>query len=137
MASASPQPDQTARPSPYHLIGERAGVARLVAAFYDLVETDPAYAELREMHQPDLAPVRAALEGFLVGWLGGPRDWFEANPGKCMMSVHGQFAIGEEAARQWVAAMSRALAGSGVEPGIAVALNTAFARMASGMINRG
>lgn len=120
--------------SPYEMIGGKEGVAKLVEAFYDLIQTDPAYDELRAMHAPDLAPVRASLTGFLTGWLGGPRDWFEQNPGKCMMSVHAAFPINETTARQWIAAMSRALARSDLDATLVVALNDAFARMAAGMI---
>lgn len=128
--------DTATKPSPFELIGGPEGVARLAEAFYDLVESDPAYAGLRTMHDTDLGPVRASLAGFLTGWMGGPRDWFDANPGKCMMSVHAGFAVDKEMARQWVAAMSRAIAASGCDVGVALALNQAFARMASNMINR-
>ena len=36
--------------------------------FYDLMEQDPAYAELRAMHAPDLTEMRASLPLFLAGW---------------------------------------------------------------------
>ncbi len=135
--SASPPTPQPSSPSsPYELAGGRAGLTRLANVFYDLVESDPAYARLRAMHGADLAPVRAALAGFLTGWTGGPRDWFEANPGKCMMSAHAAFAIDQQVAREWVGAMSRAIAACRLDMGVALALNQAFARMVANMINR-
>ena len=69
--------------------------------FYDLMEQDPEFAELRAIHAPDLAPMRESLPLFLAGWAGGPRDWFERNPGKCMMSMHAPFPINRQTAEQW------------------------------------
>ena len=46
---------------------------------------------------------------------GGPRDWFEANPGKCMMSAHRGLGVSRETAEQWVDAMTRAIAECGPE----------------------
>ena len=74
------------------------------------MNSDPAYAELRIMHSPDLTKMRAALAQFLAGWSGGPRDWFETNPGRCMMSVHKPYTITREVAVQWAGAMKRAIA---------------------------
>jgi len=62
------------------------------------------------MHAPDLAKMRKSLAGFLAGWAGGPRDWFEQNPGKCMMSAHKPYVITPKVAAQWADAMQRAIA---------------------------
>ena len=85
------QPQQGA--TPYDLIGGAPVIRRIVDRFYDLMDQDPAYAELRALHAPDLGPMRHSLSGFLNAWAGGPRDWFEENPGKCMMSAHKGIAI--------------------------------------------
>jgi hemoglobin len=119
--------------SPFIAAGGADGVAALVNRFYDLMETDPAYAELRALHAADLAPMRASLTGFLSGWLGGPRDWFDANPGRCMMSMHANVPVSALTARQWTAAMGRALADTGVEPDLAARILDAFTRMAAAM----
>ncbi|MFN3524224.1 MAG: group II truncated hemoglobin [Phenylobacterium sp.] len=118
---------------PYELIGGAPAVRRVVERFYDLMESDPAYAELRAMHAPDLAPMRASLAGFLNGWLGGPRDWFADHPGVCMMSLHARFGITAATARQWREAMARALADSEVDRNLAAQINAAFARMSENM----
>ncbi len=102
--------------------------------FYDLMEADPAYAELRAIHAADLAPMRAALPSFLAGWAGGPRDWFEANPGKCMVSMHAPFPIDHRTAGQWADAMRRAIAQAPVaDRDVAEAMADVLARMAHGM----
>ena len=120
--------------SPYEQLGARAAIDRVVGRFYDLMEQDPAYAELRAMHAADLAPMRASLAGFLSGWAGGPRDWFDANPGKCMMSMHSGFTITRETAVQWVEAMERAFADCGLaDHPVARLMNERFRMMAGGM----
>lgn len=102
--------------------------------FYDLMEAEPAYAELRAMHADDLAPMRQSLPLFLAGWAGGPRDWFEANPGRCMMSMHKPFTINRAVAGQWADAMQRAIANVSPEPAdMAKAMGEVLADMARGM----
>jgi hemoglobin len=122
--------------SPYEQIGAAEGITRVVDRFYDLMDADPAYADLRAMHAADLGPMRKSLAGFLSGWAGGPRDWFNANPGKCMMSMHGGFTITRETATQWVEAMERAFADCGMaDHPVALLMNERFRMMAGGMAN--
>jgi hemoglobin len=85
------------------------------------------------MHEPDLGPMRDSLTGFLNAWLGGPRDWFEARPGACIMSAHARFSITAETARQWNDAMSRSLGDSGIDPDWRGQIEQAFGRMSQGM----
>lgn len=113
--------------------GGEDGVRALVDRFYDLMEQDPAYAELREMHDNDLFPMRVSLTQFLTAWLGGPRDWFEARPGACIMSAHRRFGITRETAAQWVHAMSRAIRDTRIDPPLAQRMQDAFLRMANAM----
>ncbi len=122
--------------TPYEMAGGAAGVGRFVNRFYDLMDSDPRYAALRALHAPDLAPMRASLAGFLSGWLGGPRDWFEQRPGVCVMSAHAKVRIDPETAGQWTQAMASALADSRIDPELAALINDAFARMAQGMAAR-
>lgn len=129
----SSAPDISRPKTPYDRIGGAEPIARMVNRFYDLMDADPAYAELRAMHAPDLAPMRVSLAGFLNAWTGGPRDWFEVNPGKCMMSAHKGFAIDAETARQWVEAMDRAARDTLDDPELVGAMIDAFRQMAGGM----
>lgn len=118
----------------YDRLGGMPVFQRIADRFYDLMEAEPGYAELRAMHAPDLAAMRRALPQFLAGWAGGPRDWWDANPGKCMMSMHAPFAINAETARQWGDATRRAIAGAeAADQEVAEALADVLARMASGM----
>jgi hemoglobin len=101
--------------TPYDMIGGTAPIREIVDLFYDLMEQDPAYAELRALHAADLAPMRDSLTGFLAAWMGGPRDWFEQRPGKCLISAHKGVTITPATARQWAEAMRRAIESSSVD----------------------
>lgn len=104
------QVEDKPRPTtPYERLGGLPVLQQISNRFYDLMDSDPAYAELRAMHAPDLTRMRTALAEFLMGWSGGPRDWFEANPGRCMMSVHKPYTISVDVAGQWADAMGRAI----------------------------
>ena len=120
--------------APFLAVGGRDGVRGIVDRFYDLMESSPAYRDLRAMHAQDLTPMRASLTNFLCGWLGGDTDWFAANPGKCMMSLHARFPINAAFADQWISAMRQAIEDCGVEKETASRINTAFGAMASAMV---
>ena len=124
--------------TPYERLGGKATIEAIADRFYDLMDTDPAFAELRAMHAADLAPMRASLAGFLTGWSGGPRDWFQANPGRCMMSIHRPLPIGADTAREWILAMRRAIdeTVAAKDPPIAKAMGDVLEQMASGMAKR-
>lgn len=105
---------ETVQPrTPFQALGGREAIQSIVERFYDLVERDPAYAELRAMHAADLSPMRESLTGWLCAWAGGPGDWFEQNPGKCMMSLHRGIGVSRTTAEQWADAMARAIAQCG------------------------
>jgi hemoglobin len=102
------QDEVIARKTPYERLGGGEVIRAIANRFYDLMESDPAYADLRAMHADNLDPMRESLAGFLIGWSGGPRDWFAS--GKCMMSMHRAMPIAQNTADQWGAAMRRAIA---------------------------
>ncbi|MFO1255133.1 MAG: group II truncated hemoglobin [Sphingomonadaceae bacterium] len=125
---------EAATQTPFARVGGHPVLQAICDRFYDLMDQDPAYAELRAMHADDLGFMRAALPQFLAGWAGGPRDWFEANPGKCMMSMHAPFPIDRQTATQWAEAMTRAVADTEVaDRTVADAMAEVLSRMARGM----
>ena len=120
--------------APFHALGGRDGVARIVDRFYDLMDNSPAFSDLRAVHAQDLTPMRRSLSGFLCGWLGGDTDWFAANPGKCMMTLHARFPITAAMAGQWTSAMGQAMKDCGVDDDLAARIGAAFDAMASAMV---
>ena len=129
---------QTRPTTPYERLGGSAPIVAITNRFYDLMEADPAYAELRAMHAADLAPMRDSLAGFLIGWSGGPRDWFDAKPNRCVMSAHRPLTISAETSGQWMEAMRRAIDDviGGSDPEIAKVMGDVLQQMATGMISR-
>lgn len=117
----------------FDLVGGAPAVRSVVDRFYDLMDADADYVELRSLHAADLAPMRASLTGFLTAWLGGPRDWFDERPGRCMMSAHRGVAITETSARQWADAMNRAVLDRVEDREFAQNLAQALASMALSM----
>ncbi|SCW37640.1 hemoglobin [Sphingobium faniae] len=122
--------------SPYDRIGGEPVVRAIVDHFYDLLETDPNFADLRAIHATDLGPVRHGLTRFLVGWMGGPRDWFER--GSCMMSLHRALPIGPALGEQWALAMACAIAAQeDMDHALGDAMAEALGQMARAMVNVG
>lgn len=134
-AASAAAPAKPAPSTPFEMIGGAGPVARIVNRFYDLMETDPAYGALRALHAADLAPMRASLTGFLIAWLGGPRDWFEQRPKTCMMSLHAPLRIDAGLADDWIDAMSRAIDDADVDPALAAQMTAAMRRMCANMVN--
>jgi hemoglobin len=120
--------------TPFYALGGAPVFAAIADRFYDLMDEDPAYARLRAMHAPDLAPMRQSLPGFLAGWAGGPRDWFETIPRRCMMSLHRPMTIDRDVAGQWAEAMERAIADVAPQPAdLAADMSKVLANMARSM----
>jgi hemoglobin len=122
--------------TPYDMVGGAETVRRIVDRFYDLMDEQSCLAELRVLHAPDLGPMRESLSGFLIAWLGGPRDWFANNPGKCVMSVHGKIAVSAQTADQWSEAMRLAIADFVIDEKLAAGMADALQGMAEAMIRR-
>lgn len=121
--------------TPYEAMGGHATIARIVNRFYDLMESEPQYAALRSMHAADLAHMRRSLAGWLTAWAGGPKDWFDENPGKCMMSAHRGLGVSRKTADQWANAMARAIAECGpLDAELGKAMAERLSMMAGAMV---
>jgi len=122
--------------TPYARIGGADAVRRLAQRFYALVDAEPEYRALRDLHRSDLDAVSESLAGFLSGWLGGPRDWFVSARG-CIFSLHAPVAVTAETARQWGDAMARAIAADPAIPDdIGAQLTERLGAMAQAMAPR-
>jgi hemoglobin len=123
-------------PTPYERIGGTERVRALVERFYDLMELEPAYADLRRVHGTDLTAARDKLAWFLSGWLGGPDLYIERFGHPRLRARHLPFAIGVRERDQWLACMRQAMFEEGVDETLRERLQQAFFQTADWMRNR-
>ena len=127
---------ENAAQTPYALLGGDAAVRELVERFYDLMDLEPGYAQLRALHAADLAHAREKLYLFLCGWLGGPSLYIERYGHPMLRARHLPFAIGIRERDQWLACMEQAMVERGVPESLRQRLRQAFFQTADWMRNR-
>ena len=128
--------ESSAALAPYQRLGGDAGVRALVERFYDLMELEPSFTQLRSVHGASLASAREKLYLFLSGWLGGPSLYVDRYGHPRLRARHLPFAIGTLERDQWLSCMRRALDDNGVDAELADALMGAFFETADWMRNR-
>jgi hemoglobin len=124
------------RATPYERLGGEAPLRELVDRFYDLMDLEPEYADIRKLHPTDLANSRQKLFMFLSGWLGGPGLYVERYGHPMLRARHLPFAIGTAERDAWMACMMRAMEDVGVEARLRAALAEALSGTADWMRNR-
>lgn len=107
----------------------------LVDRFYDLMDLEPAYRELRQAHGSTLDDARQKLHWFLCGWLGGPQHYTERFGHPRLRMRHMPFAIGILERDQWLACMDQAMVDVGVDPELRRRLAASFFQTADWMRN--
>ena len=123
--------------SPFERMGGETRVHALVERFYDLMELEPAYAELRAAHGSTLDDARQKLHWFLCGWLGGP-DLYQERFGHPRLRMrHMPFSIGIKERDQWVACMDQAMVENAVPEDLRARLAESFMKTADWMRNKG
>jgi hemoglobin len=93
----------------FEAVGGEAPVRALVDRFYDLMELEPAYAQLRSLHPADLSGSRDKLFWFLCGWLGGPPHYESRFGHPRLRARHLPFRIGIRERDEWMSCMTRAM----------------------------
>lgn len=120
----------------YDWIGGESAVRALVERFYDLMELEPAYRELRALHPSTTAGSRDKLFAFLSGWLGGPDLYVQQHGHPRLRARHLPYSIGVLERDQWLACMAQALREREVDSLLATRLEASFANTADWMRNR-
>ena len=113
-------------------LGGRAGIEDIVRAFYEHVERDP---KLRPMFPDDMAESRQRQALFLEQWLGGEERYSALHGPPQMRRRHLPFAITEDLADRWLAAMAAALRDAGTPEDAAGEFLAALAPVARHMVN--
>ena len=124
-------------PTPFERIGGEAAIQALVDRFYDLMDLEPAYRELRAVHGDTLEQARAKLFWFLCGWLGGPQHYVERFGHPRLRMRHMPFSIGILERDQWLACMDQAMQETDVPEELRLRLAQSFFQTADWMRNKG
>lgn len=130
-----PKNDAGQPATPFEWIGGEPVVRQLVDRFYDLMDLEPAFAELRASHGTTLDEARDKLFWFLCGWLGGPQHYQERFGHPRLRMRHMPFRIGIVERDQWLACMSRAMQETGVPDDLRQRLEASFFQTADWMRN--
>ena len=133
MSSLPESPAPT--PTPFEWMGGEERVHALVERFYDLMDIEPGYADLRAAHGNTLSDARQKLFWFLCGWLGGPYHYQERFGHPRLRMRHMPFAIGVKERDQWVACMDQAMGETGVPDALRTRLSESFMKTADWMRN--
>lgn len=121
--------------SAYELVGAQTGLRGLVDRFYDLMDLEPGFAPIRQLHPLDLSGSRDKLFWFLSGWLGGPNLYIERFGHPMLRARHLPYAIGNGARDQWLACMNQAMVDCGLNDVLRERLSGAFEGTADWMRN--
>ena len=122
--------------TPFEWIGGEPKVQALVDRFYDLMDFEPAYGELRVVDGSTLESAREKLYMFLSGWLGGPSLYTDRFGHPMLRARHLPFAIGELERDQWMACMVQAMEEVDIPQELREALEGAFYKTADWMRNK-
>jgi hemoglobin len=120
----------------FEALGGEAPVRHLVDRFYDLMDLEPCYRELRALHPPALDGSRDKLFWFLCGWLGGPDYFVERFGHPKLRARHLPFQIGTLERDQWTNCMAQAMNDQQLDEPLRSRLHEAFANTADWMRNK-
>lgn len=134
--------DQTAAPAeapspatPFDWVGGEAAVRALVDRFYDLMDLEPAYAQLRSIHPVSTEGSRDKLFWFLCGWLGGPDHFVQRFGHPRLRARHMPYRVGIAERDQWLACMAQAMRECELDEVLQQRLTASFAHTADWMRN--
>ena len=131
-----PQADNADQKTLFELIGGADRVRELVDRFYDLMDLEPAFAELRALHPATLDASRDKLAWFLTGWSGGPDLYIERFGHPRLRARHLPYSIGLSVRDQWLHCMGYAMVDIGFDEPLREYLLNSFYQTADWMRNR-
>jgi hemoglobin len=120
----------------FELLGGEPGLRGLVDAFYDRMDSEPAYAGLRGLHPESLSGSRNKTFWFLCGWSGGPDHYIQRFGHPRLRARHLPFTIGESERDQWLACMGDAMTQVSLPEPVVKRLRTSFFQTADWMRNQ-
>ncbi|HEX8887017.1 MAG TPA: group II truncated hemoglobin [Noviherbaspirillum sp.] len=128
--------DQDNSPTLFEIIGGEARLRELVDRFYDLMDLEPRFADLRAMHPPSLDGSRDKLFWFLCGWSGGPNHFIERFGHPRLRARHLPFSIASKERDDWLRCMAQAMHELDMRQALQERLMHSFFQTADWMRNR-
>ena len=86
----------------YEAIGGEETIRKLVARFYDLMDTLPEAKNCRAIHPPSLEGSRDKLYDYLTGYMGGPQLYIEKYGHPRLRARHFAAPIGVAEREEWL-----------------------------------
>lgn len=120
----------------YDDIGGAEKLREITRQFYHIMDTNPEFQELRQMHPTDISSSEEKLFMFLSGWLGGPPLFEQAHGHPRLRARHLPFKIGKKERDQWVICMVHAFDAAQVQEPIRSQLLHSLLRLADHMRNQ-
>lgn len=121
--------------SHFDRLGGEAGVARLVDAFYQAMDSMESAKTIRDMHEPDITSAKSVLARYLSHWLGAPAFSVMTPGTPVLQRRHLHYRIDADARDAWMACMRIALAQACEDEGLRFELEGAFLELTHHMSN--
>lgn len=128
--------DADVKISMFERIGGALAIDRLVETFYTRMDTLPEARTIREMHAPDLEPIKQVLKRYLCEWTGGPKLYSVEKGHPRLRQRHMGFAIGTAERDAWLLCMGGALEQTVKDLETREEIYGAFAKLADWMRNQ-
>lgn len=92
----------------YDRLGGETGIRAFVKTLYEYMQRLPEVRPVRDLHQMGFTEAGERLNGFLSGWLGGPRIYHETWGEPRLRRRHLHIPIGDAERDQWMLCAQRA-----------------------------
>lgn len=122
--------------TPYEILGKEEGIRKLAETFYDVMDEDPDFKELRSMHGDSLTAIKEKLFEYLNGWMGGPHLYKEKYGSICLTDPHKPYEIDSILRDQWLNCFDKALEREGASEETRLMIKDPIFRMADFMVNK-
>jgi hemoglobin len=122
--------------STFERIGGLPTVDRLVEVFYHRMDSLAEARTIRQMHDPDLGPVKTTLKRYLTEWMGGPKLYSPEKGHPRLRQRHTGFPIGAAERDAWLTCMAGALDETVADVEARTEVYDAMAKLADWMRNQ-
>lgn len=114
----------------FNQLGSLTAIKQLANEFYDVMDSDPAFKDLRALHPQKLVKTKQKLFRFLTHWFGGPKLLPRVPPSAALLALrHHHIELSAQSAKLWLACMDNAMSNLGIGQALKERLNSKFAGM--------